>query len=121
MTGARIGIGALARSSLPRLFMQLPRSAADAGRARRRSDRMETSAMSAPGTNSDMPERSIDVRSRSRLMGTRPRIMERPVVLGSRSWHLNAPRVLTNFGIGPLVSHRPLLHRVALRWSLAIG
>jgi tripartite-type tricarboxylate transporter receptor subunit TctC len=43
------------------------------------------------------------------------------VVLGSRSCHLNAPRVLTNFGIGPLVSHRSLLHRVALRWSLAVA
>src|SRR5262249_56584021 len=68
-----------------------------------------------------MPERSIDVRSRSRLMSTRPRIMEGPVVLGSRSWHLNAPRVLTNFGIGPLVSHRSVLHRVALHWSLAVA
>src|SRR5262245_37260764 len=100
---------------------QLPRNAAGAGRARRQGDRMETSAMSAPRHDSDMPERSIDVRSRSRLMSTRPRIMEGPVLLGSRSWHLNAPRVLTNFGIGPLVSHRSLLHRVALRWSLAIG
>src|SRR5262245_9334622 len=74
-----------------------------------------------PRHDSDMPERSIDVRSRSRLMNTRPRIIEGPVVLGSRSWHLNAPRVLTNFGIGPLVSHRSLLHRVALHWSLAVA
>src|SRR5262245_42375772 len=66
-----------------------------------------------------MPERSIDVRSRSRSMSTRPRIMEGLVVLGSRSWHLNAPRVLTN--LGSLVSHRSVLHRVALRRSLAIA
>src|SRR5262245_22354368 len=100
---------------------QLPRNAADAGRARRQGDRMETSAMPATGTTRTCRSAGIDVSSRSRLMSTRPRILEGPVVLGSRSWHLNAPRVLTNFGIGPLVSHRSLLHRVALHWSLAVA